>query len=70
MVEVLAEQQPADQTPATRDPDPAEQERADRLLFAGMTRVTVRLELMMKAGNPLKKEEIEETCECSIAQSM
>ena len=35
------------------DPDPAEQARADRLLFAGMSRATVRLELVMRAGNPL-----------------
>ena len=37
------------------DPDPAEQERADRLLFAGMTRATVRLELVMREGNPLNR---------------
>ena len=37
------------------DPDPAEQERADRVLFAGMTRATVRLELVMRAGNPLNR---------------
>jgi hypothetical protein len=37
------------------DPDPAEQERAERLLFAGMTRANVRLELVMRAGNPLNQ---------------
>jgi hypothetical protein len=37
------------------DPDPAEQERADRLLFAGMTRATVRLEMVMRSGNPLNQ---------------
>ena len=37
------------------DPDPAEQARADRLLFAGMSRATVRLELVMRAGNPLNR---------------
>jgi hypothetical protein len=37
------------------DPEPAEQERADRLLFPGMSRATVRLELVMKAGNPLNE---------------
>ncbi len=37
------------------DPDPTEQERADRLLFAGMSRATVRLELVMRAGNPLNQ---------------
>jgi hypothetical protein len=37
------------------DPDPTEQERADRLLFAGMSRATVRLELVMRAGNPLNR---------------
>ena len=35
------------------DPDPADQERADRLLFAGMSRATVRLELVTSADNPL-----------------
>ena len=34
------------------DPDPTEQERATRLLFSGMTRATVRLELLVRAGNP------------------
>ncbi len=37
------------------DPDPQDQVRADRLLFAGMTRATVRLELVMKADNPLNR---------------
>lgn len=37
------------------DPDPAEQERADRVLFAGMTRATVRLELVVRTGNPLNR---------------
>lgn len=37
------------------DPDPAEQERADRVLFAGMSRATVRLELVMRARNPLNR---------------
>jgi len=37
------------------DPDPTEQERADRLLFAGMTRATVRLELVIRAANPLNQ---------------
>jgi superfamily I DNA and RNA helicase len=37
------------------DSDPAEPERADRVLFAGMTRATVRLELVMRAGNPLNR---------------
>jgi len=37
------------------DPDPTEQERADRLLFAGMTRATVRLGLVIRAANPLNQ---------------
>lgn len=37
------------------DPDPAEPERTDRLLFAGMTRATLRLELVVRAGNPLNR---------------
>jgi hypothetical protein len=37
------------------DPDPTDQERADRLLFAGMSRATVRLELVMGAGNQLNQ---------------
>ena len=35
------------------DPDPADTDGADRLLFAGMTRATVRLELPVRQGNPL-----------------
>jgi hypothetical protein len=37
------------------DPEPADQVRADRLLFAGMSRATVRLELVMREGNPLNQ---------------
>jgi UvrD-like helicase family protein len=37
------------------DPDPKDQDRADRLLFAGMSRATVRLELVVRAGNPLNR---------------
>ena len=37
------------------DPDPTEPERTDRLLFAGMTRATVRLELVVRARNPLNR---------------
>jgi superfamily I DNA and RNA helicase len=37
------------------DPDPTDQIRADRLLFAGMTRATVRLELIMRGDNPLNR---------------
>jgi len=35
------------------DPDPADTAGAARLLFAGMTRATVRLELLVRPGNPL-----------------
>ena len=35
------------------DPEPLDQVRADRLLFSGMTRATGRLELVMRADNPL-----------------
>ena len=37
------------------DPDPQDQVRADRLLFAGMTRATVRLELVMRSGQPAER---------------
>jgi superfamily I DNA and RNA helicase len=35
------------------DPAPEKLERTQRLLFAGMARATVRLELVTKADNPL-----------------
>ena len=35
------------------DPDPADTDGANRLLFARMTRATVRLELPVRQGNPL-----------------
>ncbi len=37
------------------DTEPADQEQADRLLFAGMSRATVRLELVVRAGNRLNQ---------------
>ncbi len=35
------------------DPDPQRMEQMQRLLFCGMTRATVRLEMVVRAGNPL-----------------
>lgn len=35
------------------DPDPADAEQAERLLLSGMTRATVRLELVVRAGSPV-----------------
>jgi len=37
------------------DPEPTDPDRADRVLFAGMTRATVRLELVLRTGNPLNE---------------
>jgi hypothetical protein len=37
------------------DPNARDGERADRLLFAGMSRATVRLELVVRSGNPLNE---------------
>jgi hypothetical protein len=37
------------------DPSPEDQEQMGKLLFSGMTRATVRLELLVKAGNPLNE---------------
>lgn len=35
------------------DPDPGDADREDRLLYAGMTRATVRLDLVVREDNPL-----------------
>jgi superfamily I DNA and RNA helicase len=35
------------------DPDPADLDQGERLLLSGMTRATVRLELLVRAANPL-----------------
>jgi UvrD-like helicase family protein len=35
------------------DPDPADLEQAERLLLSGMTRATLRLELLVRGDNPL-----------------
>jgi hypothetical protein len=37
------------------EPDPARPERSQRLLFTGMTRATVRLELMVQVGSPFPR---------------
>ncbi len=37
------------------DPDPRQRERMNRLLFCGMTRATVRLELVVREGNPANR---------------
>jgi superfamily I DNA and RNA helicase len=35
------------------DPDPADLEQAERLLLSGMTRATLRLELLVQRDNPM-----------------
>ena len=37
------------------DPNPKNQDREERALFSGMTRATVRLEMVVNGSNPANK---------------
>ena len=41
------------------DPNPKNQDREERALFSGMTRATVRLEMVVNGSNPANKAIIE-----------